>query len=235
MIKLISTVITRASSEWNFPCGAASSCFAVDGFCRVAVLDRRGRWIANGILEGYADRIEGITSTFNTALQILVMSRKPRRHGLCCESGRPDGRGDSGHEKGRGGFRTYNRRHDVHKVLGRSGPKRKRHSETLSIRGYPFHDPLYTLIFLPNDFLPEVGIDKGVVDMETVLWPADCRHDNPPPRKGLGVSFHWELQVRRDRAKRMTYPAAKSGASHLTRVIKCSVCEPPPDQPASLL
>ena len=47
--------------------------------------------------------------------------------------------------------------------------------EFLSSRGYPFHDPLYTFIFLPNDFLPEVRINrKGVVDIkkDEVLWPA---------------------------------------------------------------
>jgi adenine deaminase len=47
--------------------------------------------------------------------------------------------------------------------------------EFLSSRGYPFHDPLYTFIFLPNDFLPEVRINRrGVVDIkkDEVLWPA---------------------------------------------------------------
>jgi adenine deaminase len=44
----------------------------------------------------------------------------------------------------------------------------------LSSRGYPYHDPLYTFIFLPNDFLPEVRINfKGVLDIKRneVLWP----------------------------------------------------------------
>ena len=47
--------------------------------------------------------------------------------------------------------------------------------EFLSRRRYPFHDPLYTFIFLPNDFLPEVRINRqGVVDIKKneVLWPA---------------------------------------------------------------
>ena len=47
--------------------------------------------------------------------------------------------------------------------------------EFLSSRGYPFHYPLYTFIFLPNDFLPEVRINRrGVVDVkkDEVLWPA---------------------------------------------------------------
>ena len=31
--------------------------------------------------------------------------------------------------------------------------------EFLSKRGYPYDDPLYTFIFLPNDFLPDVRIN----------------------------------------------------------------------------
>jgi adenine deaminase len=53
--------------------------------------------------------------------------------------------------------------------------KESEFKEFLSQRGYPFHDPLYTFIFLPNDFLPEVRINrKGVVDIkkDEVLWPA---------------------------------------------------------------
>ena len=49
----------------------------------------------------------------------------------------------------------------------------------LQSRGYPFHDPLYTLVFLPNDFLPALRIHRGgVVDIRTgeVLWP---RQDLP--------------------------------------------------------
>jgi adenine deaminase len=77
VIRLISTVITRI--KWvEFPVRRGLvDLSAVDGFCRVAALDRRGAWIANGILEGYADRIEGIASTFNTAMQILVIGQNP--------------------------------------------------------------------------------------------------------------------------------------------------------------
>jgi adenine deaminase len=71
VIRLISTVITRIKRvEFPVRGGLVDFC-AADGFCRVAAMDRRGRWIANGILEGYADRIEGIASTFNTALRFL--------------------------------------------------------------------------------------------------------------------------------------------------------------------
>ena len=49
----------------------------------------------------------------------------------------------------------------------------------LNERGYPFHDPLYTLVFLPNDFLPEVRINyQGIVNIKTneVLYPGVDLH-----------------------------------------------------------
>ena len=52
--------------------------------------------------------------------------------------------------------------------------KDREFKEFLSSRGYPFHDPFYTFIFLPNDFLPDVRINyQGVVDIkkDKVLWP----------------------------------------------------------------
>jgi adenine deaminase len=52
--------------------------------------------------------------------------------------------------------------------------KEKEFKTLLAAKGYPFHDPLYTLVFLPNDFLPEVRINyRGIVDIKTnkTLWP----------------------------------------------------------------
>ena len=52
--------------------------------------------------------------------------------------------------------------------------KEKELKTLLTAKGYPFHDPLYTFVFLPNDFLPEVRINyMGIVDIKKneVLWP----------------------------------------------------------------
>ena len=52
VIKLITTVITRVKRV-EFPVrGGLVDVSAVDGFCRVAMMDRCGRWIANGITGG---------------------------------------------------------------------------------------------------------------------------------------------------------------------------------------
>jgi adenine deaminase len=177
VISLISSVITRVKRA-DFPVrGGFVDVPTMDGLCRVAALDRRGKWIANGLLEGYADRIEGIATTFNTALQILVIGQNPGAMASAVNRVLRMGGGIAAIEKGKvvfefplpiGGMMSERPLEDV-------GRKEAALKEFLSGRGYPFHDPLYTFIFLPNDFLPEVRINfKGVVDIkrDQVLWPA---------------------------------------------------------------
>jgi adenine deaminase len=177
VIKLITTVITRVNRV-EFPVrGGLVDVSAVAGFCRVATMDRCGRWIANGIIEGYADRIEGIASTFNTALQIVVIGQNPSAMAAAVNRVLDIGGGIAAVEEGKvafefplpiGGMMSE-------RPMKELAEKEAEFKEFLSQRGYPFHDPLYTFIFLPNDFLPEVRINrKGVVDIkkDEVLWPA---------------------------------------------------------------
>jgi adenine deaminase len=177
VIKLISTVITRVK-QVEFPVrGGVVDVSASDGLCRVATLDRGGRWIANGILDGYADRIEGIASTFNTALEILVIGQNPGAMAAAVNRVMQMGGGIAAVEGGKvafefplpiGGMMSE-------RPMEELAQKETELKEFLSRRGYRFHDPLYTFIFLPNDFLPEIRINrKGVVDIKRneVLWPA---------------------------------------------------------------
>lgn len=175
MISLFSTVITRIKRV-EFPVRRGLLEVSV-GFCRIAVLDRRGTWLANGILDGYADRIEGIASTFNTALEILVIGQNPESMAVAVNRVMDMGGGIAAVEGEKvafelplpiGGMMSD-------RPLKELAGKEVALKEFLSSRGYPFHDPLYTFIFLPNDFLPEVRINrKGVVNIkkDEVLWPA---------------------------------------------------------------
>jgi adenine deaminase len=177
VIRLINPVITRIERV-EFPVrNRLVDLSDADGFCRVAALDRRGRWVANGILKGYADRIEGIASTFNTAMEILVIGQNPMAMASAVNRVLRMRGGIAAVERGDvvfefplpiGGMMSERSLEEVAK-------KETALKEFLSSRGYPFHDPLYTFIFLPNDFLPEVRINhKGVVDIkkDEVLWPA---------------------------------------------------------------
>jgi adenine deaminase len=177
VIKLVNPVIT--SIEWvDFPVRKGLiDVSARDGFCWVSTLNKEGKWVANGILKGYADRVEGIASTFNTATEILALGRNPRAMCAAVERVLEMGGGIAAVEEGRvayefplplGGMMSER---PMHELAGK-----ERELKTFLVdRGYPFHDPLYTFIFLPNDFLPEVRINRrGVLDIKKneTLWPA---------------------------------------------------------------
>jgi adenine deaminase len=177
VIRLISTVITRVKRVEVPVRDGALDISERDGCCRVAVLDRRGQWITNGVLDGYADRVEGIASTFNTALQIVVIGRNPEAMAAAVNRVVRMKGGIAAVERGKVAFEFalpiggMMSERPLEEVAG----KERQLMEFLLRRGYPFHDPLYTFIFLPNDFLPEVRINRrGVVDIkkDEVLWPA---------------------------------------------------------------
>ncbi len=177
VIKLLNPVITRIENM-EFP--LRHGCLDVSaraGFSWVATLDRRGKWVANGIIQGYADRVEGIASTFNTATEIIAIGRSPDAMASAVNRVIEMGGGIAAVEEGKivfelplplGGMMSE-------RPLKELAEKDSAFQEFLAERGFPFHDPLYTFIFLPNDFLPEVRINRrGVVDIkkDQVLRPA---------------------------------------------------------------
>lgn len=142
----------------------------------MALLSRDGGWVTNGIVQGFGDAIEGLASSFNTAAQILVIGRDPEAMSAAVNRILDMKGGIVAYEKGKihydfplplGGMMS-----DA--PMQRLAEKEKELQEFLSTRGYPFQDPLFTLVFLPNDFLPDVRINyNGVVDIRNhiILWP----------------------------------------------------------------
>jgi adenine deaminase len=174
VIRLISTVITRIKRV-EFPVRRGLiNVSAVDGFCRVAALDRRGKWIANGILEGYAERIEGIASTFNTAMDILVIGQNPSAMASAVNQVLQMGGGIVALEKGKVVFEfPLPRRHDVRRDPQNGERKPNRIS---SNRGYLMtrstRSSFCSTIFAGGQNR------KGVVNIakDEVLWPARMLH-----------------------------------------------------------
>ncbi|MBW2119579.1 MAG: adenine deaminase [Deltaproteobacteria bacterium] len=176
IIKLINPVITR--TEWvEFDTKDGLLCLnEKDEFCYLALINRDGEWVTNGIIKGFGDGIEGIASSFNTATEILVIGRNPKAMGMAVNRVLEMKGGIVAVENGQipyefslplGGLMS-----DA--PMKQLAQKDREFKEFLSSRGYPFHDPLYTLIFLPNDFLPDVRINyQGVVDIRKgkVIWP----------------------------------------------------------------
>jgi adenine deaminase len=174
-IRLINPVITRI--EWvDFIIkDGLLDLDEKEGFCFLSLINRDGKWVTNGVIQGFGN-VQGLASSFNTATEILAIGRKPEVMSAAVNRVLDMKGGIVAIEDGRvayefplplGGLMS-----DFPiKQLARKDMELR---EFLSTRGYPYHDPLYTFVFLPNDFLPDARINyRGVVDIrnDEVLWP----------------------------------------------------------------
>jgi adenine deaminase len=169
VIRLTSAVITRL--EERAP--AAGDLVA-------ALVDRGGRWVAPGLVTGFGERVDGLASTITTDFNILVIGRDPAamaravnrllaiRGGVVLVDG---DRVALEMALPLGGVMT---RMSVTEAAAREDALRA----ALTARGYPHHEPLFTLFFLAADFLPFVRLSpRGVWDVKQgrVLLPRRAR------------------------------------------------------------
>ena len=181
VIKLINPVITRVEwVEFETPQGFVDVNGKV-GLSLCALLDRERRWITNGIIDGFGE-VDGLASSFNTAAEILVIGRNPDAMRMAVDRVL----------RIKGGVVVVENGEIVYEFplpIGGIGSDRpiteiaemdRTFLKFLAKRGYAFHDPFYTLVFLPNDFLPQVRITyRGVIDIKKneILWPRrDLNH-----------------------------------------------------------
>ncbi|HSE93863.1 MAG TPA: adenine deaminase C-terminal domain-containing protein [Methylomirabilota bacterium] len=169
VVRLVSAVITRLEERAIGP-----------GDLHGALIDRGGRWVAPAIVAGFGERIDGLASTISTDFNILVLGRRPESMAravnrlLALRGGIVVVDGDSPAFElplPLGGVMTP-----------ASLPETARLEDglraALMARGYPHHEPLFTLFFLSADFLPHVRLTpRGVWDVKQsrVLLPARRR------------------------------------------------------------
>ncbi|HEJ84019.1 MAG TPA: adenine deaminase, partial [Desulfobacteraceae bacterium] len=161
VIKLISAVITR--TEWiEFDVqGGRLDLGAREGFLFLTLLHKERRWATNGVIHGFGNRVEGLAASFNTAAEILVTGRKPEAMAAAVNRMLKIKGGIVAVENGKIAFEFPLPLGGImsNAPVDRAAEKERDLKTFLSRRGYPFHDPLYTLVFLPNDFLPDVRIN----------------------------------------------------------------------------
>jgi adenine deaminase len=174
-IRLINPVITRI--EWvDFM--IKDGLLVLDEkkrFCFLSLISRDGEWVTNGIVKGFGD-IEGLACTFNTAAEILAIGYNPKAMSAAVNRILDMKGGIVAIEEGRVAYEFPLPLGGVMSDLPMNllAQRDMELRKFLSKRGYPYHDPLYTFIFLPNDFLPDARINyRGVVDIKNneVLWP----------------------------------------------------------------
>ena len=165
VLRLVSTVITKLEER---PPEA--------GDLHAAVIDRGGRWVAPGVVAGFAQNIDGLATTITTDFNILALGRRPEAMAravnrlLDLHGGVVLVDGDAiPYELALplGGVMT-------HGSLVEAAAWEDGLGAALAARGYRYHDPLFTLFFLTADFLPTVRLSlRGVWDVKRsrVLLP----------------------------------------------------------------
>jgi adenine deaminase len=165
VLRLVSAVITKLEERAPQP-----------GDLHAALVDRAGRWVAPALIAGFADGLDGLATTITTDFNILVLGRRPASMAravnrlLDVHGGVVLADGDEVAWElplPLGGIMTHAELPEA------AGWERALHAH-LTARGYPFHDPFFTLLFLAADFLPAVRLSpRGVWDVKTgrVLLP----------------------------------------------------------------
>jgi adenine deaminase len=169
VISLSSAVITRLEERALAP-----------GDLHAALIDRRGRWVAPGVVARFAERLDGFAATISTDFNILALGRRPAAMARAVNR-LLDLHGGIVLVDGErvvwelplplGGIMTSG---PLEEVAGREDELRR----LLVERGYPHHEPFYTLFFLAADFLPRVRLSpRGVWDVKRsqILLPARPR------------------------------------------------------------
>ena len=165
VIGFVSDVIT--SSE-ELPSEFFSEGELPEGYLRAVHLTRDGRWVTRALVSNFASDLDGFATTATSSTHILAFGRDPEAMAVAASRVRTLG---GGMVAAAGGGRIlweaalplagqmspgpFKEARDIAKEL----------KEYLQSAGYPFSDPLYSLLFLTADFLPGPRLTwSGVLD-----------------------------------------------------------------------
>ncbi|WP_018130299.1 adenine deaminase C-terminal domain-containing protein [Effusibacillus pohliae] len=178
VIHFRSTVITQPKSIHLPVRDGFADISQQPGLLLACLIDRHGRWVARGLLENFATTLDGMASTYNTTTHPLVIGRDPVSMAIAAARV---------HELG-GGVAVVDRGEVVLEIplpltgmmttdtsFATAVEYQRQLLSALQERGYPYHDILYTLLFLTCDFLPGLRlIPLGLYDVKAnrVIQPA---------------------------------------------------------------
>lgn len=166
-IRLVNDVITQPVEPSDVP----------ESALHAALVDRTGRWVTRTRLLGFADRLGGLASTVTSAFDLVVLGQRLEDMTAALARLGQLGGGVAVVEDGKevfafpldlGGIYSSRPWQDVAEL-------NRRFAEFMRNRGYPFSDPLFSLLFLTFDSLPWIRLTaRGVWDVRNrrVLSPA---------------------------------------------------------------
>lgn len=147
-----------------------------DDDLHAVLIDRRGRWLTRCLLRGFVRRLGGLATTLNTAFDLLVVGQDPTDMAAAAAH---VARMQGGLAIVEGGAELLSLPFDLGPFSSRPWADvvdvNRRFNSLLGERGFPFNDPLFTLLFLTFDSLPWIRLtSRGVWDVRSrqVLAPA---------------------------------------------------------------
>lgn len=165
-MRLVNDVITEAMPPGEVPPHAL----------HMALLDRSGHWITQTKLAGFAEKLDGLATTISSGFDVLVLGQNPIDMSDALRRLARMGGGLVVVEGGRDVFSlplelgAFSLR-----PWGEVADANRRFNVLLRERGYPFADPIFTLLFLTFDSLPWIRLtSRGLWDVRhrRVLAPA---------------------------------------------------------------
>ncbi len=144
------------------------------------LLDRKGKWRLNTMLKGFANSVSGFASSFSCTGDIILIGKVKKDMILAFKRMKEIGGGIVLVENGKiiheirlplAGLMSDQK---LEVLMNEEGQLK----ELLIDRGYPFSDPVYSLLFFSATHLPYIRITpKGMYDVmnKTVLFPTLMR------------------------------------------------------------
>ncbi|MBS4175643.1 adenine deaminase C-terminal domain-containing protein [Bacillus sp. FJAT-49736] len=146
----------------------------------LVLLDRKGEWRINTIIKGFASKVMGFASSFSNTGDIILIGKNKEDMAIAFNRMKEIG----------GGIVLVEEEKVIHEIpLPLAGVMSNKDMETLIVeekqlknllkeRGYPFGDPIYSLLFFSATHLPYIRItQQGIYDVmnKTVLFPTIMR------------------------------------------------------------
>lgn len=149
------------------------------GLLYAALVDRRARWVSQGLVDGFATSLDGFASSWNAATDVVAVGRRPESMARAVELVFAAGGGIALVDGDQtcfflplplGGLMSDL---PMFELIARVRELQR----LLAERGHPYHDPVYTLLFFSSDTLPDLRLTPAglfMVKGREVLRPAEA-------------------------------------------------------------
>ncbi|MBP3039258.1 adenine deaminase [Bacillaceae bacterium Marseille-Q3522] len=148
--------------------------------CFFMMIDRKGKWRINTMLKGFSNKLSGLASSFSTTGDILLIGKNKQDMIHAFKHMQKIGGGIVIAEDGKIELEMPLLLNGVlsDKSVEEIMTEEKRFLQYLKNKGYPYKDPIYSLLFFSSTHLPYLRItQRGMYDVmnKMVLFPTIMR------------------------------------------------------------